>query len=896
MINRNVRVISVGVILTLLFGMSAVPKHTQLEVSGYEEIENSRVSENKVGTATQVNPAYVEEEIESTDKIIASEEANSSENSELISDLSNRFVVKLTQGTSPEEIAESIHAEILRKGPLDYLTLAVPSGQRNEAIKALGRTPGILSVNPAQKIKTAEVTSPQVTDSHYSEQWGLSKAEVQKAWGLGATGAGVIIATIDTGVDVYHPDLKNNLIEGYNAITGKTGLSAVQDNNGHGTHVAGIAAAGLNGEGIVGVAYQAKLMPIKAMNRLGEGTDDVVADGIIWAANHGAQIINLSIGANEETNILRDAIQYAQAKGALLIAAAGNKEESSSVASITFPAAESGVLAVTATDSRDQLASFSVTGPQAGLAAPGVNILSDYWQNRSGYASTDGTSMASPFVAGAAALVWGLHPELNAEQVKILLENSALDLGGAGRDSDYGFGRVNAYWAVRFAEKPEDFPSPANLTWAGGRVQSETGQAASTTAKLTIPHRAFGMDSEKTTSVQLTALQEVPDFPPEIISAGDGILAKWDSPSQKTLSLSVLLKSDQISTSKNLSQGNNQLAYLYHWTGSRWLKIGGGIELAEMAQGVTAGVSEPGIYRVGLEALPTDNRIAGEDRIQTAVQISQANFLTGADTVLLARSDDFPDALAGAPLAYKYHAPILLTEVTTLPDSVLQELKRLNPKRIILLGGTGAISTSVEARLQAIAPVQRIGGVNRYATASGIAKELGMIGEAVLVNGNNYPDAITMAAVAAQRGIPILLTNSNAIPAETDTTLKKFSVSQTEVIGGEGVISPYILRSLSSPTRYSGNERYATSAAVLKAYPPEGDLVFLATGENFPDALTGGVVAALNNSRIVLVPPEGPSAKQREVIDPWSGKSPFVFGGNSIVPEDILRLVQVLIQ
>lgn len=859
MTNKIVRVLSVGVILTLLFGMSTVPKYTQLEASV---------------TPTQVNPAYVSEE-----------EVEPGERSPLSA--SSRLVVKLSQGTDPEQIAQSVQAEILRKGPLDYLTLAVPSGQMNEAIKLLKRTPGVLSVNPAQKMKTAEATGPQITDTQYSEQWGLSKAEVEKAWGLGATGAGITIAIIDTGVDVNHPDLKNNLVAGYNAITGRTGLSAVQDNNGHGTHVSGIAAAGLNGEGIVGVAYQAKIMPIKAMNRSGEGTDDIVADGIIWAVDHGAQIINLSLGANDESDILREAIQYAQAQGALLIAAAGNKGESLSEDSIAFPAAEPGVLAVTATDRRDQLASFSLTGPQAGLSAPGVNIFSDYWQNRSGYASIDGTSMASPFVAGVAALVWSLHPEFTAEQVKILLENSALDLGTPGRDSNYGFGRVNAYWAVSFAAKPENLPSPANLTWAGAKVQGETGQRPRPTAVLTVPPRAFGLDPNKQVSVQLNSLSEAPDFPQEIIPAGEGILVQWDSPVQKTLSLTVSLDSDPIV---------NTLGYLYHWSGSRWLKVGGGAGLAELTQGITAGITEPGIYRVGWEALPTENRIAGEDRIQTAVQISQANFRTGADAVLLARSDDFPDALAGAPLAYKYHAPILLTEVTELPDSVLQELKRLNPRKIILLGGTGAISTTVEGKLQALAPVQRIGGANRFATASGIAAELGMLGEAVLVNGNNYPDAITMAAIAAQRGIPILLTEADALPSATDSTLKQYAVSQTEIIGGEGVVSPLTLRSLPSPTRLAGTDRYGTAAAVLQAYPPQGRFVFLATGENFPDALTGGVVAARSNSRIILVPPTGPSGKEQEVLQAWSGRNALVFGGNSVVPEEILNRIQSWIQ
>lgn len=871
MMNKKVRVLSVGVILSLLLSLSTVPQYAQLDMGGN-------------GASYQANSAYASVKI-AVEEFTPSVDSGEPDRSELSQSSLSQLVVKLSQGANVEQIAQSVQAQILRRGPLDYLTLGVPLGKVNEALKILRQTPGVLNASPAQTVKNAELTAPQVTDPSYPKQWGLSKAEVLKAWELGATGAGITIAIIDTGVDVNHPDLKNNLVEGYNAITGKMGFSAVQDNNGHGTHVAGVAAAGLNGEGIIGVAYQAKIMPIKAMDRSGEGTDDIVADGIIWAVDHGARIINLSFGSSEETDILRDAIRYAQVKGALIIAAAGNKDASHTYDSITFPAAEQGVLAVTATDSGDQLASFSLTGPQAGLAAPGVNIFSDYWQNRSGYATADGTSMASPFVAGVAALVWGLHPELTAEQVKIDLEGSALDLGTLGRDSSYGFGRVNAYWAVRFAAHAETLPSPAKVAWAGGIILGETGANSSTKASLTVPPRAFGLEPEKQVAVRLGSLPEVPAFPREIIPAGEGISVEWEGLSQKSLSLNVLLKADQIPAS-------DSLGYLYHWTGSRWIKVGGGLGRADMPQGITTGITEPGIYRVGFEALPQENRIAGEDRIQTAIKISQANFLTGADTVLLARSDDFPDALAGAPLAYKYHAPILLTEVTSLPDSILQELKRLNPRKIILLGGTAAIFTSIETKLKSLATVQRIGGSNRFATASGIAAELGMVGEAVLVNGNNYPDAITMAAVAAQRGVPILLTEKNALPVETDSTLRKYSVSRTDVIGGEGVISSQILGSLPCPTRLAGTDRYATAAAVLQAYPPQGRLVYLATGENFPDALTGGVVAALNNSRIVLVPAQGPSDQQREVLQPWNGRSILAFGGSSVIPEEIIHQLQ----
>jgi len=887
---RN-RVLSVLVVSSLIFGSGLVPQPTTLQASGYTESAN-------------------QEEFQETnqDEIINSDLlSEGAEQGDDTDELSNVWVVNLSEGVSPEQIAGSVQAEILHNGPLNYLTLELPAERKDTAVKQLQQTAGVLSIHQAQKVKNAEVSVsaasiPAISDGYYSEQWSLSKAEVQKAWELGATGAGVTIAIIDTGVDVNHPDLKNNLVQGYNAITGRTGDTSVQDNNGHGTHVAGIAAAALNGDGVVGVAYQAKIMPIKAMDRSGEGVDYVVADGIVWAVDHGAQIVNLSLGGQTESKILQSAIEYAQENGVLVVAAAGNRDENSSGdtgKSITFPASEPGVLAVTATDKSDKVPSFSVTGPEAGLAAPGEEIISDYWQKRSGYATVTGTSMAAPFISGVAALVWGLHPELTAQQVKTILEDSALDLGTPGRDSNYGYGRVNAYWAVRFAGEAEKLASPANVSWAGGIVQTKVGETGQTSAFLAIPPRAFGMNQGKEALVELSTVQSVPaDFPQEIIPAGEGISVEWNNLSQKNLSLSVNINSVDIAAIEGQMSGEQHLAYLYRWSGSRWIKIGGGVKPTELEAGqeVRAGISEPGIYRVGLERVPADSRIAGADRIQTAVQIAQANFPTGADTVLLARADDFPDALAGAPLAYKYHAPILLTEVAGLPGAVYEELLRLQPQKIILLGGTGAISANVEVRLKSLATVQRIGGANRYATAAGIAEELGMIGEAVVVNGNNYADAITMASIAAEYGIPILLSEKNTLPAETKEILRKYSVSKTEVIGGEGVVSDQVLKSLNTSVRLAGKDRYSTAAAVLMLFPPEGGIVYLATGENFPDALTGGVVAAMNNSRIVLVPTTGLSAVQETALIPWSGMSTMVLGGRAVVSDEVVSQVSALVQ
>ncbi|WP_434511214.1 cell wall-binding repeat-containing protein [Desulfitobacterium sp. AusDCA] len=800
--------------------------------------------------------------------------------------LTGRLVVKLSPGTSAETIAEQVKGQIARKGPLQFITLAFDSNRMDEVTKELKSMPGVLSVSPTQKVKlSAAGSASPVTDPHYSEQWGLSKAEVPKAWNLGATGKGITVAVVDTGVDINHPDLQDNLVSGYNAITGETGLSAVQDNNGHGTHVSGIIAAELNGVGVVGVSYQAKIMPIKTMDRSGEGTDDVIADGIVWAADHGANIINLSLGSDTQEAILKEAVQYAIDQGCLVVAAGGNKEDSTNLTTITYPAADPQVLAVTATDANDNLASFSLSGLSAGIAAPGMHIVSDYWNNGSGYATSDGTSMAAPFVSGVAALVWSMHSDFSADHVRQVLEDSAIDLGSPGRDSSFGYGRVDAYWAVKFADQPESLPASANVSWAGGILQ---GGTTTTPATLTIPSRAFGSDPTLTPKVEITTPTGIASLPSGVNPIGQPVSVALGISTSVRKQLQLSMTPDY----KTFAPDSSHLFYIYRWSGSRWLKVGGGVS----SNTVTVGITEPGIYQIGSASIPQGNRLAGADRLETAIQISQAGFPDGADTVILARAEDFPDALAGVPLAYKYHAPILLTNSTSLSDSVFNEIKRLNPQQIILLGGTGAISGGIEQELQNMYNITRLGGANRYATAQQIAEALGMTGEAIIVNGDNFPDAISISSIAAQNGVPILLTQSNNVPSETNQPLRKFAVSFTLAVGGEGVISSDTLDSLPNPLRLSGQDRYETAAQVLSAFPPQGGMTFLATGENFPDALTGGVLAALNSTDLVLISPTGLQGKEKTAIQSWHGQKVFAFGGNGVVSDSILTYMETLLR
>jgi len=809
--------------------------------------------------------------VNAAEAIVGEEESSSS----------RQVVVHLQVGSDPNKVAEMAGAELLRCGPLDFVTIELKSDIKPQTLDRISNIPGVLGVEKRRILKTiASTISPLKLAK---KQWSLDLAEVPKAWELGATGKGIIIAVIDTGVDLNHPDLKNNLVSGYNAITEVEGFKSAQDDNGHGTHVAGIVAAdGRNNPEtrVYGVAYQASIMPVKAMDSDGEGADDIISEGIVWAADHKAKIINLSVGSNDQDDVLRTATQYAIDKGCLVVAAAGNVEDQGT-SGISYPAADSGVMAITATDSKDQVADFSLTGPQATLAAPGVDIYSAYWTNKgSGYTTADGTSMASPFVAGVAALVWGQHPDWTARQVRVALENSALDLGTVGKDPSYGYGRVDAYWAVRFAATPVQLMSPSLVSWAGGIVQA--GEVPSI-ANLQVPPRAFGMDPERNVQISVETVTAPAEFPNEIRTASPVIDVQWGSSTPKMM-LSLTVKA------QTPPEGMNGSAYLYHWSGSRWIQVGGG---GVTAASLTVGIFEQGIYRVGYASQPSYTRLAGADRIETAIQIAQAAFPTGADAVILARADEFPDALAGIPLAYKEHAPILLTNPTQLDPNILAEIQQLAPQKIILLGGTGAISARIADQLQLSYPIQRIEGANRYATAAAIARKLDTTGQAVVVNGQNYPDAISIAAIAARKGIPVVLTTDSKLDSDADSVLRQLSASETYVVGGEGVIQPNVFAALPLPVRYEGQDRYETAAAVLRANPPTGVFLYVATGENFPDALTGGVLAAAQGTNIVLVPLSGPTTAELRVLKTWHGLQALALGGTFVVPDSVLQTIEL---
>jgi subtilisin family serine protease len=334
--------------------------------------------------------------------------------------------------------------------------------------KAKGKGPGggSCTVQASDYDSGGEPGPGAVDDPLFSEQWGLEQINAPAAWQRGATGDGVTIAVVDTGVDLEHPDLAANLTGGIDLVAGRNDCPAgPQDENGHGTHVAGIAAAVTdNGFGVAGTAPDASIMPVRVLDEDGSGSIDDVAEGIVYAADHGAEVINLSLGElpivgqltalNEE---LEEAIDYAFEQGSLVVAAAGNE----TFPLCSYPAFARRAVCVAATDSRglpSYYSNFPVNQEMVGVRAPGgvgsvfCEHSEDIWSTilpgsdldcEPDYAGLDtlaGTSMASPFVAGVAALLYGQG--LTAPEVIERLKQTSSNNGTY--EPIYGYGIVDA--------------------------------------------------------------------------------------------------------------------------------------------------------------------------------------------------------------------------------------------------------------------------------------------------------------------------------------------------------------------------------------------------------------------------------------------------------------------
>jgi thermitase len=496
--------------------------------------------------------------------------------------LPDRIVVKFKEGLSSAHVAQ-LHAsqgttvvdEIPRIG---VQILSVPPGEVEAKIAAFRADPGVEYAEPDYIAQpTYEPNDPYYGDG---TQWGPQKIFAPQAWDFCKGDSNVAVAVIDWGVDLQHPDLATEMWtnpseipdngfddDGNGYIDDVYGWDFAyndndprQDDYGHGSHVAGIAAAATdNGVGIAGVAFNSSVMAVKvgytdpeSGKHLARYTD--IAYGIMYAADNGAKVINLSLGGYGYSLGLKGAVNYAWDAGCVLVGAVGNNNKSDPL----YPAAYDNVIGVSATDQNDAKASWSNYGVHVAVAAPGSSIYSTYWNDGSTYAHMSGTSMAAPHVAGLAALLFAQDDTRTNAAVRSVIEGSADDLGDAGWDQYYGYGRINAYKALHTTSaviEPE----------AGGSLSADDGN-------LTLDFPAWSVTS--TTTVTYTPNASPSNPTGDLIFANmDCVLEATDGQGDPVTQFDppytlTLLYQDSDWQSAGIT--SESTLNLYYWNGSRW--------------------------------------------------------------------------------------------------------------------------------------------------------------------------------------------------------------------------------------------------------------------------------------------------------------------------------------
>lgn len=424
-----------------------------------------------------------------------------------------QILVKARDNANETTLGDKIKA---RKGyksddvrGLGVRVITVPTADASQLLNSLN---GDANVDYVEVDGTAQALGT-TNDPYFTNgsQWHLSKIQAPAAWDISTGNTSQIVAVVDTGVNFNHPDLAGKLLSGgYDFIAND---SDPTDENGHGTAVAGtLSPATNNALGVAGVSWNTPILPIRVLDASGSGSYSAIANGITYAADHGAKIINLSLGGTTSSTTLQNAVNYAWSKGCVIVAAAGNSGSSSP----EYPAACTNVIAVSATDSNDARPSWSNYGSYVDISAPGTNICTLYGSNQ--YANWNGTSFSTPVVSGVLALMASTNGNLNNSALVTALLNNTDDIGTAGYDAYFGYGRVNAYKAVSAAKALISVDTVAP-------VAAVTSPTNGTTIKGTSQNISFSA----TDNVAVTKLQLIIDGTVMVTTTSSSATYTWNT-------------------------------------------------------------------------------------------------------------------------------------------------------------------------------------------------------------------------------------------------------------------------------------------------------------------------------------------------------------------------------
>jgi subtilisin family serine protease/putative cell wall-binding protein len=717
----------------------------------------------------------------------------------------------------------------------------------DQVLNELRADPAVEYAEPSYRVQL--VAAVPVNDPLTAGQYSLDQMRVRDGWSLEKGGSGVV-AVLDTGVQANHPDLSGRVLSGYDFANDDSNAA---DDNGHGTWVAGIIAAKPNdGYGIAGISWSDKILPVKIMNNQGTGSTSDLISGIRWAADHAATVINMSVGGFPYTQGVQDAVNYAWGKGVVLVGAAGNNNRDEKF----YPASMANVVSVAATQREDDFSHWSSYGPAVDVSAPGSSVqttnctssacLHPDWGSHT-YIS--GTSFATPNVAGVVALIRARNPSWSPQQVVDRLVSTVDDRGYAGWDKRYGQGRVNAYRAL------------------GGSVSSP------------VRHGGDALEGNNTLSAaRLIPLGQATR--PSVYPAGDVDVFAVDVPRAGRLDVRVTGVVD---------------TRAYPWNKSS-LKIDPIVELYTTAGTLLKRVDA--VWEDGTELA----RISVTKRTRILVRV--LNYYANGNRTAYAVTPSYVDTAAPAlssrtpgpgALGVNYDAPIRVdfNEAVTgvsastfvlrtsagvgVPASVSYDAasRRATLRPSKPLGGEAtykAILTSgIKDRTGNALPATswtfttgktapRIAGDNRYSTASALSASAFSSGVPVayVATGANFPDALAGAPAARVSGGPILLAEKWALPDVTAAELSRLKPGRIVVLGGSAVVDDRVLTALDaytagSVTRIAGIDRFATAAGISRSAFAAASVVYVATGEDYPDALAAGAVAASKKAPLLLV-------------------------------------------
>jgi len=465
-------------------------------------------------------------------------------------------LVRFKKGLTNDEIGtilKKLGATIIkRNNALNIYRLKIPQEiPVSEFIEQHGKDENLNLIDPNFIASVLATPTLPPNDPSFPSQWALAKIQTDKGWEVTTGSPNLIVAILDTGVALTHPDLKNKIRLGTDIVNADSDPS---DDHGHGTHVAGIVGAeGNNGVGIAGVSWGSLLMPIKVITALGEGAYSDVVEGIVYAADNGARVLNFSIGGYSYSQTLGDAVEYAHGKGAVLVAAGGNEDSNDPI----YPAAYPNVIGVSATDSTDLIWSPSNQGAYIKLSAPGTDILSTTLNNA--YARATGTSASTAYVSGVVALILSKNPDFSNTQVEQILYQTADDLGDKGLDQNFGYGRLNAAKALEVASIEVHDVAVVRI-----RVEPQTFKVGEP-AQIIVTVQNQGTFVEKDLSVTVSVNDMLAEEAKKIekIKPGESVEVgfAWTPPSQHAGAIAIIAHVGTIKGEVDLEDNARKIQY-----------------------------------------------------------------------------------------------------------------------------------------------------------------------------------------------------------------------------------------------------------------------------------------------------------------------------------------------